>query len=165
MKVKEVLSEQLTGTFDRSLWFTCGDEALKGLLAEQASWKPSLALNSIWEILAHLNYYNYAYLQRFKGIDYTYPKNENSETFDSGEGNSEEAWKAECDNFSAILGEFRELVEAAADEKFDGEVSPTNKGPWGSVLGQINIHNAHHIGQIVILRKLQGSWDKSVGVS
>jgi len=34
---------------------------------------------------------------------------------------------------------------------------------WGST--NINTHNAHHGGQIVLLRKLQGSWDSKGGVS
>jgi hypothetical protein len=37
--------------------------------------------------------------------------------------------------------------------------------PWWSPLAQQNIHNAYHIGQIVLLRKLQGAWDSSKGVS
>ena len=35
---------------------------------------------------------------------------------------------------------------------------------WETLAHQ-NIHNAYHIGQIVLLRKLQGSWDSSQGVS
>ena len=39
------------------------------------------------------------------------------------------------------------------------------QAPWFSPLAQQNIHNAYHIGQIVLLRKLQGSWDRTKGVS
>jgi uncharacterized damage-inducible protein DinB len=165
MKAKEILNEQLEATHNESAWFTCGIDALKGLSAPQAAWKPDAGINSIWEILAHINYYNLAYLERFKGIDYQYPKSENSETFEAAEGHTEEAWRAECEKFSEICSGFRELMESSDESKFDSPVSAKRKDPWGSVIAHINIHNAHHIGQIVILRKLQGSWDEKVGVS
>ena len=43
---------------------------------------------------------------------------------------------------------------------------PTDgKTDWISIVGHINTHNTYHVGQIVILRKLQGSWDMANGVS
>jgi hypothetical protein len=57
------------------------------------------------------------------------------------------------------------LIEGADETKFDEAVSATNKARWASLLSQVNLHNAHHGGQIVLIRKLQGSWDASKGVS
>ena len=105
------------------------------------------------------------YLERFKGIDYVYPKKNNDETFSSDKSISEESWQAEVAEFEAIMNEWREFIEAAEDEKFNQPVSPKRKSLRSSVLSHINLHNAHHGGQIVLLRKLQGSWDASKGVS
>lgn len=165
MNLKAALVEQFTTTYDHNAWFVALKNALQNLTAQQAAWKPETVDNSIWEILAHLNYYNRAYLERFKGIDYVYPKSNNDETFESGENISEDAWQAEIADFEAIMSEWRELLENADEDKFSQPVSEKNKSEWGSVFSQINLHNAHHGGQIVLLRKLQGSWDSAKGVS
>ena len=49
--------------------------------------------------------------------------------------------------------------------KFASPVNDQYREPWFKPLAQQNIHNAYHTGQIILLRKLQGSWDRSKGVS
>lgn len=165
MTIKEALLEQFTAAYDENGWFVALKNALKNLTAEEAVWKPENLDNSIWEILAHLNYYNKAYVERFKGVNYVYPANDNDETFASAEDASPTAWQAEIDTFNEIMTEWRGLIEAAAETKFDEPVSATNRARWGSLLSHVNLHNAHHGGQIVLIRKIQGSWDASKGVS
>ncbi len=63
------------------------------------------------------------------------------------------------------MSEWRNALETADESKFSQTVSAENESPWAEVVGLINTHNSHHGGQIVILRKLQGSWDASKGVS
>ncbi|HEY0426290.1 MAG TPA: DinB family protein [Pyrinomonadaceae bacterium] len=165
MTTKEILLEQFTACYDENGWFVALKNALKNLTAEQAAWKPENADNSIWEIVHHLNFYNEAYLKRFQGIDYVYPTNDNDETFSSAENISEEAWRAEIERFDSVMSEWRNLLEAADETKFDEAVSATNKALWSTLISHVNTHNAHHGGQIVLLRKLQKSWDASKGVS
>jgi uncharacterized damage-inducible protein DinB len=165
MTIKEILLEQFTACYDENGWFVALKNALKNLTAEQAIWKPENSDNSIWEILSHLNFYNEGYLKRFKGIDYVYPTNDNDETFSSAETATEEAWQAEVERFDSVMSEWRNLLETAGETKFDKAVSATNKALWSSLIAHINVHNSHHGGQIVLLRKLQGSWDASKGVS
>jgi len=163
--MKEILIEQFTACYDENGWFVALKNALENLTARQAAWKPENSDNSIWEILSHLNFYNEAYLKRFQGIDYVYPTSDNRETFSSAENVSDEAWRAEVERFSAIMSELRNLLASADESKFTRAVSATNKSLWGSIIAHINVHNAHHAGQIVLLRKLQGAWDNSKGVS
>jgi len=165
MTTKEILLEQFTACYDENGWFVALKNAVENVSAEQAIWKPENSDNSIWEILSHLNFYNEAYLQRFQGIDYVYPTSDNRETFSSAENVSDEAWRAEVERFDAIMSEWRNLLASADESKFKQEVSATNKSLWGSIIAHINVHNAHHAGQIVLLRKLQGAWDNSKGVS
>ena len=164
MTAKEILLKQFTACYDENGWFVALKNALNNLTAQQAAWKMDNLDNSIWEILAHLNFYNEAYLKRFKGIAVDYSNVENSETFAS-EDVSETAWRAEVDKFDAMMTEWRELLESADETKFDEAVSATNKASWSALLSHVNLHTAHHGGQIVILRKIQGSWDASKGVS
>lgn len=163
MTTKEFLLEQFTVCYNANGWFVALKNALENLTANEANWRTENLDNSIWEILTHLNFYNAAYLKRFKGEEYVYPIKENNETFTSAA--TETDWRAEVEKFEAIMNEWRGLIEAAEDGKFDETVSATNDALWSSVISHINTHNAHHGGQIVIIRKLQGSWDTSKGVS
>ena len=158
---KDILLDQFNTCFDSNGWFVATKNAIAGVTAEQAAWKPEGADNSIHEIINHLNYYNNAYLQRFKGTDYEYKAADNDATFDEGEAASCEE---EAERFNAIMSEFRELIGKANELKFDEIAPPRNEISWAELIGNINAHNAHHGGQIVLLRKLQGSWDSRGGV-
>ena len=162
--LKEHLAEQFTVCYDRNTWFVALKNTLEGVTANEAVWKPEGSDNSIWETVSHLNYYNYAYVERFKGVDYEYDVDDNDATFVSGEP-TEEAWKAEVARLDSILTEFRDLIINAEDSKLDERVSQTNLASWATLISNINAHNAYHAGQILLLRKLQGSWDRSKGVS
>jgi uncharacterized damage-inducible protein DinB len=165
MTTKETLLEQFTACYDGNGWFVALKNAVKDLTAEQANWKMENLDNSIWEIVHHLNFYNEAYLKRFKGIDYVYPTSENSETFSGADAATEDAWRAEVEIFDSIMTEWRSLLEAADENLFNEVVSVTNKSLWSSLLAHVNVHNVYHGGQIVLLRKLQGSWDTKQSVS
>lgn len=164
MTTKEILLEQFGASYDENGWFVALKNALLNLSAEQAAWKAEGSDNSIWETLSHLNYYNEAYLKRFKGIDYEYDVSSNDETFSSDENASEEAWGKEVERFVAVMSEWRALLEAADDARLD-EAVPKKETPWSALVAHINVHNAYHGGQIVLLRKLQGSWDSAEGVN
>ena len=162
--MKELLLEQFAAAFDKNTWFVALKNTLDGVTVEDAAWKPEGAVNSIWEIVSHLNYYNYAYVERFKGVDYQYPADDNDATFVAGDAD-ENAWKADVAKLDAILNEFRNMIANADEGKFAQSVSSTNLAKWRTLISNISAHNAHHGGQILLLRKIQGSWDRSKGVS
>jgi uncharacterized damage-inducible protein DinB len=164
MKTKELLILQFNNCYDQNGWFVAIRNALEGVTALQAIWKPDGSDNSIWESLAHVSYYNNAYLQRFKGIDYKYDIADNDETFRSGDL-SEAAWRAEVAKFDEIMKAWRGLIEAADRSKLDEAVSAENTATWAELIANVNAHNAYHGGQILLLRKLQGIWDPEKGVS
>lgn len=164
MTLREILLEQFTACYDQNTWFVALKHTLDGVTAAESVWKPEGTDNSIWETVSHLNYYNYAYVERFKGVDYEYDVDDNDATFTAGEV-TEEAWNAEVRKLDEILTEFRDLIANADDSKFDQNVSTTNMASWATLISNINAHNAYHAGQILLLRKLQGSWDRSKGVS
>ena len=159
---KDILLEQFITCFETNGWFVATKNSIAGVTAEQAAWKPEGADNSIREIINHLNYYNNAYLQRFKGETFEYTVADNDATFDEGEAAS---WEDEAARFDAIMSEWRSLIERADESKFDELAPPRNEMSWAELIGNINTHNAHHGGQIVLLRKMQGSWDSKSGVS
>jgi uncharacterized damage-inducible protein DinB len=158
---KDVLIEQFTACYDKNVWFVSLKTVLDGVTAEQAAWKPEGADNSIWETINHIIFWNERWLQRYRG-ELNEPQDvDNDTTFDSNETD----WQATLDKLDAVMDEWRAKLEAITDEKLESPVNAERRAPWRSPLAHQNIHNAYHIGQILLLRKLQGSWDPSKGVS
>jgi uncharacterized damage-inducible protein DinB len=162
---KELLLQQFDNCYDENGWFSSLKHCLKALTAEQAAWRAEGADNSIWEIIAHLNYYNHAYLERFRGGEYEYKKADNEATFEQADEVSEDAWAKVVHDFEHVMSRWREEIQNADEPKLAQLAPPRNEVPWWHLIANINTHIAHHGGQIVILRKLQGSWDASAGVS
>lgn len=163
--MKKILLDQFTYTYDTDGWFVALKNTFKNLSAENAAWKPDGVDNSIWAIIRHLNYYNERYLKRFNGEPVEDSHLENSETFLGTEIGSEEAWQAEIERFDRVMNGWRSAFEAADEERFQQKFSEEDEETWAEILGLMNAHHAHHGGQIVVLRKLQGSWDVTRGVS
>ena len=159
------LLKQFANCYDENGWFVAVRNVLEGVTAEQAAWKAEGTNNSIWESLSHLTFYNSAYVQRFKGLDYKYSTNDNDETFTVPDNPSEDDWIAEVFKFDLTMRELRELIEAADASKFDQAVSETNQASWAELILNINAHNAYHGGQMLLIRKLQGIWNPEKGVS
>ena len=163
--IKETLLKQYDRCYNENGWFTAVRNAIDGLTVEQAAWKPEkFDGNCVWELLSHITYYNNAYLQRFKGIEFEYDVDDNDQTFSTGEY-TESDWQADMARFDAVMTEWRGLVDESDDSRFSQPVPTKPDRCWAELLADVNAHNAHHGGQIVILRKLQGSWDASGGVS
>jgi hypothetical protein len=76
----------------------------------------------------------------------------NDETFDKFDAKS---WSETVQKMDAVLTELEKTVENADEAKLKA-IAPT--------IANINAHNAYHIGEIVMVRKEQGSWDPSKGV-
>lgn len=163
--MKKILLDQFTYTYDTDGWFVALKNTIKNLSAENAAWKPDGVDNSIWGIIRHLNYYNERYLKRFNGEPIEESGIENSETFTGAENATEEAWQAEIERFDRVMNGWRSAFEAADEEKFRQKYSDEDEETWAEIVGLMSTHHAHHGGQIVVLRKLQGSWDVSRGVS
>lgn len=164
MRLLQFLKHQFATCYDENGWFVAVRNALDGLNVEQAAWKPGDDVNCIWETLSHLTYYNNAYLQRFKGIDFQYDVSSNDETFSTGEF-TEDEWQAEIARFDAIMTEWRSLLEGADEARLAETVPGKDGTTWADLIGLINTHNAYHAGQILVLRKMHGNWDRSKGVS
>lgn len=162
--MKSQLLDQFSTCYDHNGWFVAVRNAIEGVNVEQAAWKPNDAVNCIWETLSHLTYYNNAYLQRFKGIDFQYDVDNNDQTFSVGEYD-EASWQADVAHFDAVMTEWRELLLSADESKFSEAVPTKGETTWAEIVGLINTHNAYHGGQILLMRKLHGSWDPAKGVS
>ena len=165
MQIKETLLKQYDRCYNENGWFVALRNAVEGVTFEQATWKQEGSdHNCIWELLSHITYYNYAYLQRFKRIEYVYDVENNDQTFSTGEY-TEDNWQADVARLDAVMTEWRGLIEQADESKFFQPVPTKPERIWAEVLADVNAHNAYHGGQILLLRKLQGAWNPKEGVS
>lgn len=162
---KQELIDQFSVCYDTNGWFVAVRRAIDGVNVEQAAWKPEDdSVNCIWETLSHITYYNNAYLQRFKGIDYQYDVESNDQTFSVGEY-EEAAWQADVAQFDSVMTEWRTLLETSDESKLRETVPNKGDTTWAELIGLINTHNAYHGGQILLMLKLQRVWNSSRGVS
>ncbi|MGX6441768.1 DinB family protein [Neobacillus sp. K501] len=162
MNRKDVILEQFLLCDSKNGWFVSFKSAVAELNAEQATWKNTETENSIREIISHLVFWNERYLNRFKGIPIQKMEGDNDSTFDAL---NDVEWNKSIERFHAVMKEWYQTIQLADEEKLDQQVSEDSKGSWLETLTSITLHNAYHIGQIVTIRKLQGSWRKEIGVS
>jgi hypothetical protein len=157
MTTKELLLKQMAACHDEENWFVPITKALAGLTAEQAAWRDGSMNNSIWQNVNHLSFWNERFINRFLDIPMEKFEGDNDTTFRTGKENgSEEDWISAKERLLGILSRWKTVVTEADDEKFLRSKPPS--GIWYEVIGNISMHTAYHIGQIVHTRKLQGSW-------
>ena len=150
--LRKILLDQLKTTHDAKDWFVDANTAVAGLTAEQASWKQGSGNHSIGQLAYHLVFWNRQTLAKFKGETPEKFSGNNDETFDKFDSKQ---WADTVKQLDEVMKEWEHAVETCDDSKLN-EFAPT--------IARIGTHNAYHIGQIVYIRKLQGSWDPEKGV-
>jgi hypothetical protein len=123
-------------------------QALRGVTAKQAAWRPAIGRHNIWEETLHAAYWKYAVRRRIEGGRRGSFALKGSNFFvrpEKGKAN-EAAWRAD----KALLErEHRAMRSAIA------KVLPTGRGV--KLLRQlygIALHDVYHAGQIRLLRRL-----------
>ena len=151
--LKGVLLQQLKDTHNNSNWFVCADVAVAGVTPEQANWKDGKGNHSVGQLAYHIWFWNERNLHSMKGEHPEKFSGSNDETFDKFDAKS---WSETVQKMDAVLTELEKMVENADETKLK-TIAPT--------IANINAHNAYHIGEIVMVRKEQGSWDPKKGVN
>ena len=150
--LKGVLLEQLKTTHDQKDWFASAKDAVDGVTAEQANWRDGKGNHSIGQLTAHLVFWNKQQLAKFKGekpADFSGDNNETFNRFDAAK------WTATVKELDDVMMALEQVVQTADEASLQ---------KWASALAHIGAHNAYHIGQMVYIRRLQGSWDPEKGV-
>ncbi|WP_310831754.1 DinB family protein [Paenibacillus pedocola] len=153
-KISDVLLQNWDYAMDIEDWAPPLSAALEGVNAEQASWKPGEAGNSIWETVNHLTYYKERLLIKLKGLPKLPDLESNDATFTVTE-RGEEAWGQAVAKLKSVHASLREVIEALEEGIYDWGGS--GHAPGEEVMSLI-LHDCYHTGQIVLVRKLQGSW-------
>lgn len=150
--LKSILLEQLRTTHNQKDWFVPANIAVEGLTPEQASWTDGHGNHSVGQLANHLIFWNQHTLATFKGEKPAKFSGNNDETFNSFDSKS---WPATVKQLDEVLTAWEKAVEGADEKKLQSEAS---------TIAHIGVHNAYHIGQMIYVRKLQGSWNPEKGV-
>src|SRR5215468_746066 len=137
---REVLLEQFKACYDENNWFVALKNALDGVTAEQAAWKPKTLDNSIWELVNHLAYWNERYLQIWRKETTDPPDVENINTFQSDETD----WNARLEMLDRVMKEWEALLESVDGEQLSAPITEKYQFPWYTALAHQNMHNAYH---------------------
>ena len=150
--LKQVLLNQLKTTHNKEEWFVPLNIAIEGLTPEQANWKEKGADHSIAELTTHIIFWNQQELSKFLNLVAPKYSGDNKETFSSV---NKESWPATVKKADSVLINWEKAIEVADEKKLES---------WYEIIGHISTHNAYHTGQIVYIRKVQGSWNPDRGV-
>lgn len=152
VSLRSNLLEQLHTTHDVKDWFVPIDVAVQGLTPEQASWKDGSGNHSAGQLTYHLLFWNRRELMKFKGQPEEKYSGNNDETFNNFD---KKTWSDTVKQLDQVMAELEKFVENADDATLQ---------KWAPEVARLGTHNAYHIGQIVFVRKLQGSWNAETGV-
>lgn len=150
--LKGILLESLRTTHNQKDWFVPVSIAVEGVTADQAKWQDKSGNHSIGQLTNHLAFWNSEQLAKFRGEKPPAYGGNNEETFNSFDSKT---WDETVKRLNTVLTDLEKVVEAADENKVK---------EWASAIEHIGTHNAYHTGQIIYIRRLQGSWDPSKGV-
>jgi uncharacterized damage-inducible protein DinB len=133
------------------------DQALDGLPAGVRGTKPSGVPHSIWQLLEHLRLAQWDILDFSRNPKYVAAKFPDDYWPPNDAPADEAAWQASVKAFHTDLQAVEDLVN---DPKTD-LYAPIPHGEGQTILREAQLvadHNAYHLGQIVLLRRLLGVW-------
>ena len=135
------------------------DDAVKDFPAKLRGVKPEGAEHTAWELLEHMRIAQADILQFSREAKHVSPKWPEGYWPKSSKPASDAAWKKSIASIKKDLGAMIKLVE-------NPKTDLCAKIPHGSgqnILREALLvadHNAYHIGQIVLLRRLIGAWNR-----
>ncbi len=150
--LRSILLEQLRTTHGDKDWFVPINVAVAGLSAEQAKWKDSSGNHSVGQLAYHLLFWNERELAKFKDEPEKKFSGNNEETFNDF---GSKTWNDTVKKLDQVMSEIEKFVETADEQKLQA---------YASEIAHIGTHNAYHVGQIVVIRRLQGAWNPENGV-
>ncbi|MCM3698348.1 DinB family protein [Paenibacillus macerans] len=154
----DLLLLQKDNTWESEEWIVPLSAALANVTAEQAAWAPPGGGNTIWQTVSHINYYNQRILSRLRGIDPGPGVDTNEETFEgSGDARDESNWSNTLAETKRIELELREAIASLSEADLEAPYG-TSTETIGRELSRWMLHDAYHAGQIVLIRRQQGSW-------
>ena len=150
--LRDVLLAELKSTHNSEEWFVPANIAVKGLTAEQAKWTDGKGNHSVGQLAYHLVFWNRQSLAKLKGEKPEKFSGNNDDTFNNFD---EKSWNETVQQLDQVLTDLEKWIETADEATLRQNAQ---------LFTHISTHSAYHIGQIIYVRKEQGSWDPKNGV-
>ena len=135
--------------FDKPAWHGPNLwQSLRGVTADEASWRPAPGRHNIWEEALHAAYWKYAVrrkLERGKRGGFVLPGSNFFPRPEAGK-RSEAAWKKDKQLLRSEHAALREAIRRALGKPLAAKLSRTLCG--------VAFHDVYHAGQIRLLRRL-----------
>ncbi len=148
--------------------------ALRGVTAEQASWRPAPGRHNIWELALHAAYWKYVVVRRLRGSArgsfplpgrdfFVRPFGEATDPGSTaGPGSAAAAgpiiceadWRRELELLTEMHRELHAAIAALPAAAIDRPVEGTKATARDLILGAA-AHDLYHAGQIQLLKRLQ----------
>lgn len=133
------------------------EAAVKGLPAELRGKTPKGAEHSPWELLEHLRIAQWDILEFSRDPSHKSPEFPDGYWASTKAPADEKAWDKSVRAFRKDLKAFCDLVTDESTDLF----APIPHGDGQTILREAMLaadHNAYHVGQLVMVRRLLGAW-------
>ena len=133
------------------------EDAVKGLPVKLRGKKPRGAEHSPWQILEHLRIAQWDILEFSRDATHQSPKWPEGYWSASAAPPNARAWSA---SVSAFRRDLQAMCDLVSDPKSD-LYAPLPHGSGQTLLREALLtadHNAYHVGQLVLVRRLLGAW-------
>jgi len=144
--------------------FLAPPRVLEGLAPELAHRRIDGTTHSIAELVAHLAFWQQWFFRRCQGVAEPMVQH----AADGWPAVAAGTWPAVLESYLAGLTRLTEWAEAAG-ERLEQPLAPAIEFPplaeytVRDALGHVANHNAHHLGQVILLRQLLGAWPPPAG--
>lgn len=155
-ELREYLKKVLTWGEAHADW----KDALKGLDPAQRGSTPAGAPHSPWELLEHARIAQWDIVQFCIDAKHKSPDWPSGYWPKSPTPPNDAAWDKSVKQFASDTQEMAKIVEDRGRDLF----ARIPNGSGQTLLRQVLLladHNAYHLGQFVLVRRLLGAWDKS----
>ena len=136
------------------------DQAVGGLPPELRGAQIVGASHTAWRLVEHMRIAQWDILEFSRSAEHVSPEFPDGYWPSGDAPPSDAAWDESVAAFRADLQAMRELVLDPATDLF----APIAHGDGQTVLREALLvadHNAYHLGQLVMLRRTLGAWDKA----
>lgn len=158
MTERECLQKLLYGKGAHALTLN----SLEGLDEKAVGKRPANSPHSIYQLLAHMIYWQEYELQKIAGEHPSYPAHAADSWLPETAPKNLQAWHDTIQRFAEGLRRYETLLADPATDLariIDAKKNETVR----DVIIMIIAHNSHHLGQIITLRQQLGAWPPPKG--
>lgn len=154
---EKALRETIGQTLNRSEAHVDWKEALDGVPAKARGVRPPGSPHSLWELLEHARIAQWDILEFSRDPKHVSPDFPSGYWPESPAPASESAWDNSAKGLLADMESMRKLLAETKDL-----LAPIPHGSGQTILREALLaadHNAYHLGQFVLVRRLLGNWE------